>query len=56
MIAAGLGVRAPKKTEEQREYDRAVREQEIKRKNREREDRERERNEDERAKNAVWDS
>jgi hypothetical protein len=56
MIAAGLGVRAPKKTEEQRKYERAVKEQEIKRKMRERENLERERVEDERAKAAVWDS
>ncbi|ETN36455.1 uncharacterized protein HMPREF1541_08733 [Cyphellophora europaea CBS 101466] len=56
MIAAGLGVKAPKKTEEQRQYDRATREQEIKRKNREKEERERERREDERAKAAVWDA
>lgn len=56
MIAAGLGVRAPKKTDEQREYDRAIKEQEIKRKNREKDERERERAEDEKAKNAVWDS
>lgn len=56
MIAAGLGVRAPKKTEEQRQYDRAMKEQEIKRKNREKEDREKERQDDERAKAAVWDS
>jgi hypothetical protein len=56
MIAAGLGVRAPKKTEEQRKYDRAVKEQEIRRKNREKQNLERERVEDERAKAAVWDS
>ncbi|RMZ92418.1 hypothetical protein DV736_g322, partial [Chaetothyriales sp. CBS 134916] len=55
MIAASLGMKAPKKTEEQRQYDRAVREQEIKRKNREKEDLEREREEDEKAKAAVWD-
>ena len=56
MIAAGLGVRAPKKTDEQRQYDRAVKEQEIKRKNREKEDRERAQVEDEKARNAVWDA
>ena len=55
MIAAGLGVKAPKKTEEQRQYDRATKEKEIKRKNREKEERERERLEDERAKAAIWD-
>jgi len=56
MIAAGLGLKAPKKTEEQRKYDRATREQEIRRKNREKEDKEREKLEDEKAKAAVWDS
>lgn len=55
MIAAGLGVKAPKKTEEQKQYDRAVKEQEIKRKNREREERERQLADEERAKAAVWD-
>ena len=56
MIAAGLGIKAPRKTEEQRQYDRAVRDQEIKRKNREKEDKEREREADEQAKASVWDS
>jgi hypothetical protein len=56
MIAASLGMKVPKKTEEQRQYDRAMKEQEIKRKNREKEDKERERLEDEKAKAAVWDS
>ncbi|OOG01007.1 hypothetical protein ASPCADRAFT_202863 [Aspergillus carbonarius ITEM 5010] len=55
MIAGALGIRAPKRTEEQRKYDRAVKEQEIKRRNREREEREQEREEEEKAKNAVWD-
>lgn len=56
MIAGALGIKAPKKTEEQRQYDKALREAEIKRKNREKEQRERERLEDEKAKAAVWDS
>ena len=55
LIAGALGVKAPKKTEEQRAYDRAIREQEIKRKNREKAAKEREKEEAERAKNAVWD-
>ncbi|PWY83094.1 hypothetical protein BO94DRAFT_536572 [Aspergillus sclerotioniger CBS 115572] len=55
MIAGALGIRAPKRTEEQRKYDRAVKEQEIKRRNREKEEREREREEEEKAKMAVWD-
>jgi len=56
MIAASLGLKAPKKTEEQRKYERAVKEQEIKRRNREREEKEREREADEKAKADVWDS
>ncbi|RMD41732.1 hypothetical protein DV735_g3404, partial [Chaetothyriales sp. CBS 134920] len=56
MIAASLGMKVPKKTEEQRHYDRAVREQEIQRKNREKEAREREMEEEQKAKAAVWDS
>ena len=55
LIAAGLGVKAPKKTEEQRAYDRAIKEQEIKRKNREKAAKEKEEEEAERAKRAVWD-
>ncbi|KAK5946380.1 hypothetical protein PMZ80_000523 [Knufia obscura] len=56
MIAGALGIKAPKKTEEQKQYDNALRETEIKRKNREREQRERDRLEDEKAKAAVWDA
>ena len=56
MIAAGLGMKLPKKTEEQRQYDRAMREQEMKRKNREKEAKEHEREQDEKAKDAVWGS
>lgn len=55
MIAGALGIKAPKKTDEQRQYDRATKEAEIKRKNREKEQKERERLEDEQAKAAVWD-
>lgn len=56
LIAAGLGMKVPKKSEETKQYERAVREQEIKRKNREREAQEREREADEKLKAAVWDS
>lgn len=56
MIAAGLGVKAPKRTEEQRAYDRAAKENEIKRKNREKEDLARQEAENEKAKAAVWDA
>ena len=56
MIAAGLGMKVPKKTEEQRQYDRAMKEQEIKRKNREKEEQSRAKADDDKAKAAVWDS
>lgn len=56
LIAAGLGMKAPKKTEEQKQYDQAVREQEIRRRNKDKEEKEREREADEKAKAAVWDS
>ena len=55
LIAGALGVKAPKKTEEQKAYDRAIKEQEIKRKKREKAAEEREREEAERARSAVWD-
>jgi len=56
MIAGALGIRAPKKTEEQKQYDKAIKETELKRKNREKEQREREKLDDENAKAAVWDA
>ncbi|KAL2120482.1 hypothetical protein VTJ04DRAFT_4509 [Mycothermus thermophilus] len=55
MIAHALGVKAPRMTEEQRAYDRAVRENERKRREEERE-RERKRQEEaERLRKAMWD-
>lgn len=55
MIASALGMRAPKQTEEQKAYDKAVREKERKRREEEKE-RERVREEErERARQAVWD-
>lgn len=56
MIAGALGIKAPKKTEEQKQYDKAVKEAEIKRKNKEKEQKEQQRLEDEKAKSAVWDA
>ena len=56
MIAAGLGIKPQQKTDEQKQYDRAVREQEIKRRNREKKEKEREREAEEKIKAAVWDS
>ena len=55
MIAGALGVRAPNRTEEERRYERAVREKEVKRRNGEREAAVRAREEAERAKVAVWE-
>lgn len=55
MIAGALGVRAPKKTEEQRAYDRALREKEMRRRNQEKEDEVRRKEEAERARAAVWE-
>ncbi|KAK4130742.1 hypothetical protein BT67DRAFT_390203 [Trichocladium antarcticum] len=55
MIASALGMKAPKATEEQRAYDRAVREKERKRREEEKE-RERKREEEaSRARQAIWD-
>lgn len=56
MIAGALGIKAPRKTEEQKQYDKAAKEAEIKRRNREKEQRERDRLEEEKAKAAVWDA
>lgn len=54
MIAGALGIRAPKQTEDQRAYDRAVKEQELRRRNREREELAKAKEEEERLKAAVW--
>jgi len=55
LIAGALGVRAPKKTEEQKAYDKAMKEKEIKRRNKEREAQARAKQDAERAKTAIWD-
>ncbi|KAH8665781.1 hypothetical protein BGZ60DRAFT_55767 [Tricladium varicosporioides] len=55
MIAGALGVKAPKKTEEQKAYDRAIKEKEIKRRNQEKEATARAKEDAEKAKAAVWD-
>jgi hypothetical protein len=55
-IAAGLGMRTPKKTEEQKAYDKAARENEIRRRNKENELKYKEREEDEKARAAIWES
>lgn len=56
MIAGALGIRAPKRTEEQRAYDRAVKEKEMKRRNKAKEEAARAQEEEEKAKSAVWDA
>lgn len=55
MIAGALGVKTPKMGEEQRQYERAVREKEKKKKERERAEREQREKEAEEAKRSVWD-
>lgn len=55
LIAAGLGLKAPKQTEEQRAYQKSVREQERKRRDEERAEQQRRAEAAERAKAAMWD-
>ena len=55
LIAGALGVRAPKRTEEEREYDRVMREKERKRRTEEKEREKREAEAREARKKAVWD-
>ena len=55
LIAGALGVKAPKRTEEQRKYDRALKEKEMKRRNEEKEALVKAKEEAEKAKNAVWE-
>ncbi|EHK43310.1 hypothetical protein TRIATDRAFT_320595 [Trichoderma atroviride IMI 206040] len=55
LIAAGLGIKAPRQTEEQRAYQRSVREQEKKRREEAKAEEERRRAEEDKAKMAVWE-
>lgn len=55
LIAGALGVRAPKRTEEEREYDRVMRGKEKERREREREERGRRAEEEEAARRKVWE-
>ena len=55
MIAGALGVRAPKRTEEQKAYDKAIKEKEIKRRNLEKEAAARAKEDAEKQKAAIWD-
>lgn len=55
MIAGALGVRAPRRTEEEREYDRAMRDKERKRRDAEREKEKLEQQAAEDRKRSVWE-
>ncbi|KAF0330292.1 hypothetical protein RB213_013399 [Colletotrichum asianum] len=55
MIASALGVKVPKQTEEQKAYDRAVREQERKRREEEKAAERKKQEETESAKAAIWE-
>ncbi|KAH8728705.1 hypothetical protein GQ44DRAFT_701862 [Phaeosphaeriaceae sp. PMI808] len=55
MIAGALGVRAPKRTDEEKEYDKAMREKERRRRTEEKEREKREKEETEARKKAIWD-
>ncbi|UKZ85178.1 uncharacterized protein TrAFT101_001046 [Trichoderma asperellum] len=55
LIAAGLGMKAPRQTEEQRAYQRSVREQEKKRREEAKAEEERRKTEADKAKMAVWE-
>lgn len=55
LIAAGLGVRPPKRTEEEREYDRATREKVRKQRDEERNRERMEREQAEARRTAVWE-
>lgn len=54
MIAGALGVRTPRKTEEGKEYEKAVRDREKRKRDQEREARKRAEEDMQRAKAAVW--
>jgi hypothetical protein len=55
MIASALGMRAPKLTEEQKAYDRAVREKERKRLEQEKEEKRKKEEEAAKARQAIWE-
>lgn len=55
LIAAGIGQKAPRRTEEQRKYDQAMKVQEKKKRDAAREAEERQKKELEQAKKAMWD-
>lgn len=55
MIAASLGLKAPKQTQEQKDYQKSIREQERKRREQEKLEQQRRREEGKKAKAAIWD-
>lgn len=55
MIAGALGVRAPKRTEEEKEFDRVMREKERRRRAEEKERERKEAEATEARKKAIWD-
>lgn len=55
MIAGALGIKAPKRTEEQKAYDKAIKEKELKRRREEKEAAEHRKIEAEKAKQSVWE-
>jgi hypothetical protein len=55
MIASALGVKVPKMTEEQKAYDKAMKEKERKKRDEERESKKRREEEAVKARQAVWD-
>lgn len=56
MIAGALGVKPPKRSEENKAYERAVRENERKRRELAKEETERTKREKEEARRAIWES
>lgn len=55
MIAAGLGLKAPKQTEEQKAYQRSIKEQEKRKRDQDREAEQKRIDDAERAKASVWE-
>ncbi|KAI9677076.1 MAG: hypothetical protein M1817_006915 [Caeruleum heppii] len=55
LIAGALGVRAPKKTEEQKEYEKAVRDKEMRKRDQEREAQKKAKEDEAKAKAAIWE-
>ena len=55
LIAAGLGQRAPRRTEEERKYDQAMKMQEKKRRDAAKAEEQRKKDELEKAKKSIWE-